>query len=186
MPSAAPPDRWGAVAKLFHWLTVVLVIALAVIGIIMADMPLGVRKLELYGLHKSIGITVLALTTLRLVWRLTHPPPLAPPGAAEIVLAKAVHVLLYAVLFAMPMAGWIMSSAANFSVSVFGLFTLPNLVGPDKALEEAAKATHFWLACGLGGLFLLHLASALRHHLLLGDDTLRRMLPFGRLRNTGP
>jgi len=188
MSAAAPPDRWGAVAKLFHWLTAVLVIALAVIGIIMADMPLGVQKLELYGLHKSIGITVLTLTTLRLIWRLTHPapPPLAPPGAAEIVLAKAVHVLLYAVLLAMPLAGWIMSSAANFSVSVFGLFTLPNLVGPDKALEEAAKATHFWLACTLGGLFLLHLAGALRHHVLLRDDTLRRMLPFGKLRDSGP
>jgi len=86
----------------------------------------------------------------------------------------------------MPLAGWIMSSAANFSVSVFGLFTLPNLVGPDKALEETAKAAHFWMACTLGGLFLLHLAGALRHHVLPRDDTLRRMLPFGKLRDSNP
>jgi cytochrome b561 len=81
----------------------------------------------------------------------------------------------------MPLTGWLMSSAANFSVNVFGLFTLPDLVAPDKALADAFKAAHYWLGWVLIGLFTLHVAGALKHHFFLGNDTLRRMIPgWGR------
>jgi len=175
-------NRWGIPAKAFHWITVVLVAGMAIVGVIMADMPLGVRKLELYGLHKSFGIAVLAFTLLRLAWRWVDPPP-GPAGPMrpwETALARSVHAALYGVLIAMPITGWLMSSAANFSVSVFGLFTLPDLIGPDPALEKTLKATHGWLAVALGLLVALHVVGAVRHHVMLGDDTLRRMLPGWR------
>jgi cytochrome b561 len=82
----------------------------------------------------------------------------------------------------MPLTGWLMSSAANFSVNVFGLFTLPDLVAPDKALADAFEAVHHWLAWVLIGLVALHVAGALKHHFVLRNDTLRRMIPGWRSR----
>jgi cytochrome b561 len=162
----------------------VLVIAMLVIGLIMVDLPLGVQKLELYALHKSIGIVILAFTAARLAWHLsgTRPVLLGPSRLYERVLAHAVHVSFYIVLIAMPLTGWLMSSAANFSVSVFGLFTLPDLVAPDKALGKAFEAAHSWLAWILIGLVALHVAGALKHHFVLRNDTLRRMIPGWRSR----
>ena len=145
----------------------------------MVEMPLGIRKLELYGLHKSVGVLILALTMARLGWRLsgTRPVALGPSRAWERVLAHSVHVGFYLVLIAMPLSGWLLSSAANFSVSVFGMFTLPDLVAPDKALQETLAAVHGWLAWGLAGLLVLHVAGALKHHFVLKNATLRRMIP---------
>ena len=165
-----------------HWVTVVLVFATTGIALVMVEMPLGVRKLELYALHKSIGVLILGLTAIRLAWRLSgaRPVPLGPSHAYERILAHSVHVSFYIALIAMPLTGWLMSSAANFSVSVFGLFTLPDLVAPDKALEETLKAAHYWLGWGLAGLLALHVAGALKHHFVLGNDTLRRMIPGWR------
>ncbi|TVR81287.1 MAG: cytochrome b [Rhodospirillales bacterium] len=177
-------DRWGAVAQGLHWLLAILIIAMVGLGLYMVELPLGVRMLELYALHKSIGVTILLLMAVRLAWRLTNPTPTpaGPMKAYERRLATAVHTLFYVVLFALPITGWLMSSAANFSVSVFGLFTLPDLVAPDKALEERFKAAHRWLGWVLIGLFVLHVAGALKHHVMDRDDTLRRMVPGWRPR----
>lgn len=171
--------EWGIISQSVHWLTVVLVFATIAVALIMVELPLGVRKLELYALHKSVGVLILGLTVARLAWRLSGPRPMAlgPSRAYERVLAHIVHGAFYGVLIALPLTGWLMSSAANFSVSVFGLFTLPDLVAPDKALEDRFKAIHGWLAWGLGGLLVLHVVGALKHHFVLGNDTLRRMVP---------
>lgn len=152
------------------------------IGVIMVDLPLGVRKLELYTLHKSIGIVILALTLVRLGWRLSgaRPAPLGPSRPYERLLAQGVHVAFYVVLLALPLTGWLMSSAANFSVNVFGLWTLPDLVAPDKALQEILKTVHYWLAWGLAGFLLLHVVGAVKHHYVLKNDTIRRMIPGRR------
>jgi cytochrome b561 len=160
----------------------VLVVAMVVLGLIMVDLPLGVRKLELYALHKSVGIVILALTAARLAWRLsgTSPALLGPSRPYERILARAVHVSFYIVLVAMPLTGWLMSSSSNFPVNVFGLFTLPDLVAPDKALADAFEAAHYWLGWVLIGLLALHVAGALKHHFLLENDTLRRMIPGWR------
>ena len=176
--------HWGIVSQGVHWITAVLVIAMIVIGLVMVDLPLGVRKLELYALHKSVGIVILAFTAARLAWRLsgTRPVLLGPSRPYERVLAHAVHVSFYIVLIAMPLTGWLMSSAANFSVSVFELFTLPDLVAPDKALGDTFEAAHSWLAWVLIGLVALHVAGALKHHFVLRNDTLRRMIPGWRSR----
>jgi cytochrome b561 len=173
--------EWGLVSQGVHWITVVLVLTTVAVALIMVEMPLGVAKLELYALHKSVGVLILGLTVARLAWRLsgTHPVALGPSRAWERALAHGVHAGFYLALIAMPLTGWLMSSAANFSVSVFGLFTLPDLVAPDKALEESLKAAHTWLGWALAGLLALHVAGALKHHFLLKNDTLRRMIPGG-------
>jgi cytochrome b561 len=160
----------------------VLVVAMIVVGLIMVDLPLGVRKLELYALHKSVGIVILALTAARLAWRLsgTSPVLLGPSRPYERILARGVHGAFYIVLVAMPLTGWLMSSSSNFSINVFGLFTLPDLVAPDKALADAFKAAHYWLGWVLIGLLALHVAGALKHHFFLRNDTLRRMIPGWR------
>ncbi|TVR99771.1 MAG: cytochrome b [Rhodospirillales bacterium] len=177
-------DRWGVIAQGFHWLLAVLVIGMVGLGLYMVELPLGVRMLELYALHKSVGVLVFALMALRLAWRLANPTP-APAGpmkAYERRLAGVVHALFYVVLLSLPITGWLMSSAANFSVSVFGLFTLPDLVTPDKGLEDTLKTAHLWLGWTLMGLFALHVAGAFKHHMMDGDDTLRRMVPGWRRR----
>ncbi len=171
--------RYGAVAQLIHWVTVALVVALIVIAAYMTDLPLGPEKIKVYNLHKSLGVTVLALTLLRLAWRWISPPPALPSGMAgwERLAARTSHLLLYLLLFAQPVIGIVHSWAANFPVVVFGWFALPNLIGPNPGLKEVLEETHHFLGWALCGLFLLHAGAALRHHFQLKDDVLRRMLP---------
>ena len=162
-----------------HWLVFALVVGMVALGWTMVPLPLGVQKLRLYDLHKSIGIIVFSLMAARLLWRLSNPPPALPEHMKtwERRLARISHVLLYIILFAMPLSGWIMSSAANFPVSAFGLFVLPDLVKPDKALLENMKTFHRFASYGLIALFSLHVAGALKHHFVDRDDVLKRMLP---------
>ncbi|WP_413204561.1 cytochrome b [Rhodospirillum sp. A1_3_36] len=172
---------FGAVTKLAHWLTALTVFGMIGLGLYMADLPLGAAKLELYGLHKSIGVVVLVVTLARFGWRSRQPGPGALPShvAWEHLLAKATHLALYACLIGLPLTGWIASSAAGFPVSVFGLFTLPNLVGPDPSLQKGAAAIHSWMAWAMMGLIGLHILGALKHHVVDKDETLRRMAPHG-------
>lgn len=179
MPWRNTETRFGATAMALHWLVFALVIAMVALGWLMVPLPLGVQKLRLYDLHKSTGIVVFSLMAARILWRLWNPPPLLPKHmkAWERRLARVSHVLLYAVLFAMPLSGWIMSSAANFPVSAFGLFVLPDLVKPDKALLETMRAFHRFTSYGLFALLTLHVAGASKHHFVDKDDVLKRMLP---------
>ncbi len=172
--------RYGALAQFFHWITVALVIALIVIAAYMTDLPLGPEKIQVYNLHKSLGVTVLALTLLRLVWRWLSPPPALPAGLAgwERLAAQASHLLLYLLLFAQPLTGIVHSWSANFPVVIFGALTLPNLTGPNPGLKEILEETHHLMGWALCGLFLIHAGAALRHHYQLKDDVLRRMLPW--------
>ena len=171
--------RYGALAQLFHWSTVALVIALLAIAAYMTDLPLGPEKIQVYNLHKSLGVIVLALTLLRLVWRWISPPPPLPAGMAdwEHRAAQASHLLLYLMLFAQPLTGIVHSWSANFPVVIFGTLTLPNLTGPNPGLKEILEETHHLMGWALCGLFLIHAGAALRHHFQLKDDVLRRMLP---------
>lgn len=175
-------ERWGAVAQLLHWLIALAVLALVVLGWVMVAWRISPTKFELYSLHKSLGITVLALVVLRLAWRLTGGVPVWPPGtpAWERAAALATHVALYLLLIAMPVSGYLINSASNFPLVVWGLFELPNLTGEDERLQALAELAHlsmFWI---MAALVLLHVAAALRHHWLLKDDVLRRMLPARR------
>ena len=172
--------HWGAVAQLLHWLIVVLIIAQVTLAALADEVPPGMRKLTLLARHKSVGITILMLAIVRLLWRWLNPTPDLPPTLKpyERRLAQFTHAMLYILLFAMPLSGWMMSSARGFPVSWFGFFQLPDLVPKSKPLYEALLTTHATLACVLGAVVLLHVAGALKHHFVLRDHVLRRMLPF--------
>src|SRR6185437_5511496 len=175
-------ERWGSLSQLLHWLIVALIALQATLGLTGLLLPLGMQKLAMLARHKSIGITILGLAALRLLWRWLNPTPPLPSNLRphERFLAHFTHAGLYVLLFAMPLTGWIMSSARGFPVSWFNLFKLPDLVPKSKALYGAMVVTHATLASSLAVIVALHIAGALKHHYVLKDDTLRRMLPFGR------
>lgn len=172
--------RWGTLAQLFHWLIVVLLIVQVTLAEMADDLPNGMRKLSLLARHKSVGITILMLVILRLLWRSSNPHPPLPDNMKpyERKLAHFSHVALYLLLFAIPLSGWTMSSARGFPVSWFGFFQLPDLVPKSRPLYEWLLMTHVTLVCVLAAVVTLHIAGALKHHLVHKDDVLKRMLPF--------
>jgi cytochrome b561 len=171
--------RYGIVAQALHWLVAALIVVMFGLGWYMAGLPLSQRKFELYQLHKSLGITILMLATVRLTWRLFDPPPPLPPKLPpwERSAARVNHALLYALLFAQPIIGFLQSNAANFPVVWWSVVRLPALIGTDEGLGETLVEVHKWNSRVLLALVLLHVAAALRHHFVLKDDVLRRMLP---------
>jgi cytochrome b561 len=180
MPNQSPPIRYSAVAQGFHWLIAGLIVVQYTLGWTAEDLPIGARKLARLDWHKSFGMTILMLAALRLLWRFFNRPPDLPAGmtAIERKLARAAHVLFYVLLFVMPLTGWMMSSAKNFSVSWFHQFTWPNLVAPNEQAFNLLRTTHDTLSWLLFALALLHVLAALKHHFWNRDDVLTRMLPF--------
>jgi len=182
MPGADPTGRYTPVAKLLHWLTALLVLGMIGVGLWMVGLPLGLTKLYVYGWHKWIGLTVLVLTLLRLVWRIHRPPPPLPPTvtAWKRVVAPWAHFGLLVLLLAMPISGWLMSSAGGVSVVWFGVLPLPDLVPRDPLAFTMLRTLHHWLAWALIAVIVLHVAAVARHDLLRRDGIFRRMSPFGR------
>jgi cytochrome b561 len=172
--------RWGHVSQFLHWLIVVLIITQVILASIAEDLPIGIKKLATYARHKSVGLTILGLVVLRLLWRWLNPTPTLPTTLKpyERTLAGLTHFALYLILFAMPLTGWMMTSARGFPVSWFGFFQLPDFVPKNDTLYKAMKETHDLLATALYAVVFLHVAAALKHHFFLKDDVLRRMLPF--------
>ncbi len=175
------PLRWNRVGMLLHWVIALLIIGLATVGLLMGDLANGPLKMTAYQLHKSTGITVLALVALRLVWRLAHraPPPVVGTSTWQQRGTTATHVLLYAMMFVMPISGWLFSSAGNHPFKWYGLFTVPALSGPNADLKQRAIAVHEYGFYVLAALVLLHTLAALKHHFFDKDATLARMLPAG-------
>ena len=181
--------RYNAVAMIIHWLTAITVIGLLAVGNVMADLPNSDPvKLDLYNWHKSFGVAVLLLTLVRLAWRLTHRPPALPAGMPdwEKKGAHAAHWLLYLLLLATPLLGWAMVSAAprNIPTILFGAVEWPHLPfladmasGQKKDMHETLENLHASAAYLMAALVLIHIGAALRHHFLMKDDVLRRMLP---------
>jgi cytochrome b561 len=174
--------RYTRMAQALHWLIALLIVLQYVLAKMAAHLPLGVRKLSLLAEHKSVGMTVLALAIIRLGWRLAHAPPPLPAQMRRVErwLAMASHLSFYVILFAMPLSGWLMSSAKNYSVSWFGIFTWPNLIGPNDAAFNSLKALHQLLGNLLIALASMHIVAALKHHFWNKDDVLVRMLPSFR------
>jgi cytochrome b561 len=185
MPSRGSTGRYGVVAQSFHWIIAALIVIQFVLANMADDLPLGVHKLALLARHKSFGMTVLMLAILRLLWRLRNPPPELPAGmtALERKLARATHAAFYVLLFAMPLTGWLMSSAKNYSVSWFGVFTWPDLIGKNEQAFELLRSTHHLLGFVLFTISILHILAALKHHFWNRDDVLIRMLPAGSQRS---
>lgn len=171
--------RWGAVAQLLHWSIVVLMAIQVALGLTLKTLHPGPTFFAIINTHKSIGITILALAAIRLLWRWANPVPALPGNLEpyERVLAHVTHAGLYVIIFAMPLSGWIGSSAHGFTVKWFGLFAVPNPVSKDLPLSGLMGELHTALAIAFGLIVAVHIAAAFKHHFVLRDDTLRRMLP---------
>ena len=175
------PTRYNAISRLLHWLVAGLIVAqfvLAELAERAADADAPLRQLALLANHKSVGMTILGLAVVRLIWRLATRTPTLPASMRrwERRAATATHALLYGLLFAMPLTGWLMSSASTYSVSWFGLFTFSDLVGGNPDLKELLEEVHETLARLLAALALLHVAAALKHRFVDRDAVLARML----------
>lgn len=175
-------DRFGTVAILLHWLMAFLIIGLVVLGLYMVRLPdagFDTKKITLILFHKEVGVLVLVLFAIRLAWRITQVLPLLEEGLPDWqkIAARFVHLSFYALMFALPVSGLLMSSAAGIPVSFFGLFMLPDLLPHDEYLFQKLIEIHKWLAYGLILLLFIHAGAALQHHLWFKDDTLRKMLP---------
>jgi cytochrome b561 len=174
------PSRYGIVAQLFHWVIVALIITQFVLANKADGLPLGPTLIATLATHKSIGMTIFGLALLRLIWRWFNPIPALPVStpAWQRAAAHASHWALYGLILVTPIIGWLMSSARNFSVSWFGLVTLPDFVEPNTAAYEVFHNIHEILAMSLLVIALIHAAAALKHHLFDRDNVLRRMLPI--------
>ena len=175
--------HYSRTAKGLHWLIALLMLGLLGLGFYMHDLPLSPQKLQLYAWHKWAGVTVFLLVILRLAWRVTHKAPLLPAGMPrwQQWAAQATHLLLYGLMLAIPLSGWLMSSAKGFQTVWFGVLPLPDLLAKDKALGDLLQTLHMSLNLLLVALLAAHVGASLKHHFINKDDVLLRMLPkFGR------
>lgn len=171
--------HYTATAKLLHWLIALMIFGMLGFGFYMTGLDLSPTKLELYSWHKWAGVTVFALVLVRLAWRIGHKPPALPAHmpAIEGVAAHASHHLLYVLMLAIPLSGWLMSSAKGFQTVWFGVLPLPDLLAKDKALGNLLETVHVVLNYTLIAVLLGHVGAALKHHFIDRDDVLTRMLP---------
>jgi cytochrome b561 len=179
MPLRNTTSEWGSLARLLHWLIFILVIVQFVIAWTAEGLPReSAGQLSLEGRHISFGITVLALSIVRIVWRLGNPTPTPPAGARwETLVAHATLGLLYLLLLAIPLSGWVMAGGHGDAVAWFGV-PLPALVAKGAAIGRPAHEAHEVLGWVLLALVALHLLAALKHHFIARNDVLRRMLPW--------
>lgn len=183
---AAWPKRYSTVAIVLHWLLALVILTLFAVGVYMTDLPFSPQRLKLYNWHKWAGVSFLALTLLRLLWRVTHRPPALPVAVTRTMpgwqnrVYHATHHLMYLLFFAVPLVGWAYSSAAGFPIVWFGQIPLPDLLPVNKELAELIKPLHERLALALIALAGLHIAAAVKHQWVDRDGLLARMLPGSR------
>ncbi|MBU6477102.1 MAG: cytochrome b [Xanthomonadaceae bacterium] len=188
MPLRSTEQGWGALVRAFHWLIAALIVAQGVIGLSMVQMGLTPAKVRVFALHKSIGITILALVLLRIAWRLTEKRPADPPAMPhwQVLAAHAMHFTLYVLILAIPLSGWWFNSASNAPLVWFGWFDVPSLTGGyDPIWKPRALLVHqtlFWL---LVTLLVAHVGAALWHHFRQRDEVLRRMVVGSREKTGG-
>lgn len=170
-------NRYTPIAILLHWLMAAMLIGLFCVGLYMSDLPLSPQKLEIYSWHKWGGVTAFLLVLARLGWRATHPVPTLPASmSARMQQAAHVgHVMLYLLMIAIPLSGWLMSSAKGFQTVYFGVLPIPDLLQKDKALGDLLKEVHESLNWLLVLLVLGHIGAALKHQFIDKDGLLQRM-----------
>lgn len=170
-------NQFGVIAIVLHWIMAILLIALVALGLYMVRVPISAEKLKLYGWHKEFGILALMLVIVRLTWRLINvTPSLISLPWWERYPARAAHWAFYVLMFLIPVSGWLITSAAGLPVSVFGWFTLPNLVVANEVNRMLFTEIHMWLGYFLIVVFCLHVSGALKHYLINRDDIMQRMI----------
>jgi cytochrome b561 len=176
-------QRWGSAARFFHWIMALGILGNGVWGLLMTQMSPSMSKISVYALHKSIGLTVLALFLLRLLWRLfDRRPPDEPAPRWQQLAAHVTHGVLYLLIAAIPLSGWLFNSAHGYPLQWFKLFSVPALAAKNDDLAHLAHSVHLYLFWLLLLVLVAHVGAALKHHLIDRDNVLRRMLPFGRPR----
>lgn len=175
-------QTYDALSKLFHWLMALLIIGLIALGMYVEQLPFSPEKLKLISWHKWGGICALILVVIRLLWRGTRKPLPAIETIApwQQLGASVTHVLLYLLMIAIPLSGWVMSSAKGVPTVLFGLWKLPDLVSRNLPLGDILMQVHWALNLLLIAILVLHIAAAVKHHYIDKDPVLRRMLPKTR------
>jgi len=173
------PQQYTGTAKVLHWLVALLIIGLFALGQYMSDLSMSPRKLQLYSWHKWFGVTVFLLVLIRLGWRLTHQPPPLPAQMLkwQRTASHIGHAALYVLMLAIPLSGWLMSSAKGYQTVWFGVLPLPDLLGKDKQLGDMLAELHGALNGLMMLIVVIHALAALKHHFIDRDDVLKRMLP---------
>jgi cytochrome b561 len=181
--TAVEAKSYGRVARVIHWLVFALAVGVVVLGWAIAGAPRNTPTRDLLLLlHRSVGLIILAAMLFRAGWRWRHPAPPLPASLTRLerVLAGGTHLLLYLVLIAMPLAGYINAAAANHSVSFFGIVSIPPLLPQNDRLSQLAIAVHLVGQYLLYLFVALHIGGALRHGIFKHDGVLERMLPLRR------
>ena len=172
------PVRYTRTAMALHWFLALAILGAFALGLYVADLSPSPERLQFITWHKWAGITILALSGLRLLWRVTHRPPAdVPMPAWQLRAAQVMHLALYGLFFAVPLAGWAYSSAAGHPIVWFGVLPLPDFVPVDKPLAHDLKELHEALAWALVVIAGLHIAAALKHQLIDRDGLIDRMRP---------
>lgn len=176
--SKTGPESYTLTAIVLHWASAAFIAAAFALGAYMVTLAFSPLKLQLFSYHKWAGVTVFLIALARLGWRSFNPPPPLPDGMPswERNAARASHLILYALMLAVPLSGWVMSSAHGFQTVFLGVLPLPDLIGKDKALAERLELVHFIMNKALLFTAAVHIAAAFKHHFIDRDDILRRML----------
>ncbi|MCK4709322.1 MAG: cytochrome b [Gammaproteobacteria bacterium] len=168
-------NNYGVIAKGFHWVLFFMLTFSVVAGNFLASMPKGSEKLQAASMHKSFGVILLFLILLRFSWKLMNPTPKSPEGAKDLenLLAKGMHWLLYVLMFAQPISGILMSQAAGYPVSLFGLFEIPTLIDKNPSSAELFRDGHgvIWMLLVVS--VFGHVGAAMFHHFIKKDDVLK-------------
>ena len=184
----SPPQSYAAASKWLHWIIALCVLAILPIGIVMPGLPPGALQNRLFDLHRSTGILVLALAVLRVSARYVFGTPSPAPSLTrfERIASAAAHHALLLLIFLMPVVGWAAMSAYRAEVSVYGLFTLPNILPRNPTLYAVLSWTHTILGYAMAAILAAHIGGALMHGFLRRDGVLNRMLPARlAIRTTG-
>ena len=175
--------QWGTVSKFFHWVIAIAILCNGTFGLLMDLARSPMQKINWLALHKSIGLTVLALVLLRMLWRWGDGRPAEEPGPRwQMLAARTMHGVLYVVILAIPLTGWWFNSVSGKPLQWFKLFNLPPLTAKNDAWSDFAHGVHEYLFWVLLLVLVIHVGAALKHHVFDNDNVLRRMLPFGRPR----
>lgn len=172
--------RYTNVAVLLHWLIALLIISAFALGVTMVDIPgITPTKLKYFSWHKWLGVTVLGLTCIRLLWRLTHAAPTYPNSMRgwEKAAAHGLHGALYVLMFAVPVSGYFYSLAAGVPVVYLGVVPLPVLIEANQEWKPILKQVHYAFNMALLACMLLHVGAALKHLFIDRDGMFKRMLP---------
>jgi cytochrome b561 len=174
-------QRYTRTAMALHWIMALLIVSAFIMGLVMTSIPgFSPAKLRYFSWHKWLGVTVFALAVLRVLWRMFRTPPPHPAHlpAWQNHAASAVHWLLYFLIFAVPISGYLYTLSAGVPVVYLGVWPMPVFMEPNPELKPLLRAVHYWLDMTMAALVAAHAAAALKHHLVDRDDVLKRMVPF--------